>query len=221
MKKFIKEGDALGDAARLGYYRVFKKTQDDFLKKVDRGVEGIAKRGVGSAQLLVSQTIHERADGALGVIEYFSEEIRIFSSLLENRAKQVDELVRLENGIVERFNTAVRLCCRQGEKTKGLDLGLAGQPVVKNKKAFRDIFQEEHRSVLTVAETSKPRYYQTVERLVDNSLNSRSYSFANSLYPNSVRSKHAAVLSDFDAARTELSNAFRDYRELLEAHMGD
>ena len=200
----------MGDAASIGYYRVFKKKRDEFVEEVVFRPKSIRK--LGNELYHRDKTPNERAYQVISEMNWLSKEIRKFSSLLEERALQVEEIVSSVKGNEQRFNTAFSLCCRSAE--------LPSVPVVKNKKTFNELFRNEHQFIQTVEENFTS-LKASAEGTINRALNDKVYADRDRVKRSIVKDDHALAFSNFDMARTELSNVLRDYRKLLEGRISD
>ena len=211
LKKLTKEGGKLGDAASVGYYRVFKKKQDEFVEGIGFHAKAIDNLAHGRHWSDFTKTTNERADETLNQIRSLTNDIRNFSSLLETKALQVSEIVSAVKGNDQKFTTALSLCCRSTE--------LTSDSVVKNRKTFNDLFQDEYQFIQTVEEkfTSMKN---SANSIITRARNDTVLADRDRVPRWRVQERHKAVLSDFDSARTELSDTLRDYRERVGAQIG-
>jgi len=213
LKKLIKQGDALGDAAGLAYYQAFKGELDKFAQNVDWHINKLDEIKKDTNKMSTHFTPLEKVDSTVTYVQYLTQEIRNFSVLLEKRVKQVDEIVSSVKGKDEKFNAVLSLCCRTALRAAEPLRELSGTTAVKNRKYFRDLFQTEHQSIRTA-----------IDRAKTTSLKKSSQEFYDKArigLSQEDRIKWNFTFANLGEARIEIPEKLRNYRTFLEAHISD
>lgn len=213
LKKLIKGGDALGEAAGLAYYRVFKGEQDKFVEKVDWHINKFDEIKKDTNKMSTHFTPSEKVNSTVAYVQYLSEVMRDFSSLLEKRVKQVDEIVSSVKGKDEKFDALLSLCCSTALRTTQPLREMSGSSVVKNRKYFRDIFQTEHQSIRTALDSSKTTSLRESSK--------EFYDKAGIEYSQDEKIEWNFSFANLGEARIEIADKLRNYRASMEALMGD
>lgn len=119
LKKLIKKGDELADAASLAYYQELERKQRVWAGAMNRFRNSILfEDEVRGSVLKDIEHLNQIATRT-------AEEVRKYSSKLETTALQIDEIVRSVDG--NKFDTAFDLCCREAILPKDTPVEKTGE----------------------------------------------------------------------------------------------
>lgn len=193
LKKILKKGDKLSDAASLAYYRVFQEKQKSFIKEVNFQLSRIHHMWSNFGEK-TSTVSPDFVEDLIVYMKLTTKQLWDHSSLLERKILQEDDLIKSLSSQQPKFDFVFGLCCRKSTLP---------EPVSKSSRTLSIVLDEEFIPVtVTMKKLSSMKESMTI--------GPEGY-----LVHKDLLDQHKIALSELSLAKSGLLKDVADYKKIL------